>query len=211
MSNCEEMPAKGEKAGDGLLDQLLRKVVELASWDCEVCGEKFNDRRVLHTRYHHLESGTCNVCYKPFPSRAKLVKHVQRKHTEPAIICTVCGKQFNDDSNFRRHVKKVCSVQKVKKPRKKEYFALQCDKCDKTYKHSRTLMVHQLEKHRSGQESAVAVASILAELLLNVKQQVEDGRGAQEERRALHGYEDLGAKCGYDTSDGADGGPKRWN
>ena len=113
--------------------------------------------------------------------------------SDPAIICTVCGKQFNNNSNFRRHVKKVCSVEKVKKPRKKKYFALQCDKCDKTYKHSRTLPAHQQQKHGSGQESAVAVASIIAELLLNVKQQ-----GTAE------------VAGGYDNGGGADLAPMRW-
>ena len=74
-SATREKPAEGEEVVAGLLDQLLGKVVQLASWDCKDCGEKFRERRdlYLHTRYHHLEPGTCNVCNKPFPSRAKLL------------------------------------------------------------------------------------------------------------------------------------------
>jgi uncharacterized protein with PIN domain len=212
----EEQPVGGQVVVAGLLEQLMGKVVELAGWDCVDCGKKFKDRRCLyqHTRYLHLEPGTCNVCNEPFSSRAKLLKHVERKHTEQsdlAIICTICGKQFNDNSNFRRHVKKVCGVKKVKKPRKKKFFALECDLCDKTYKHSRTLTAHQLEKHGSSQESAVTVASIIAELLLNVKQQgtaaAEESRGPQAEGRAKPGCKDPGSGGGG----GADSTTKRWS
>jgi hypothetical protein len=135
-------------------------VVELASWDCEECGKKFREWRYLylHTRYHHLEPGTCDACNKSFPSRVQLLKHMQRNHKEQpdrAFICTGCGHSFKERSNFRRHVKKVCGVKKVKVPRKKG-FAVQCDQCNKNYKHQRTLTDHQLKNHCNGQESAMA-------------------------------------------------------
>ena len=205
LHGCQDLSARGGYSrGDGgggggevvesLLDQLLGEVAELASWECKDCGKKFREQRHLyeHSRYLHLEPGTCNFCNKLFPSRVQLRRHMKRKHMEQpdrTFLCTSCGHSFNDGSNLRRHMAKVCGVEKVKVPRKKKDFTLQCDQCDKKYKSQRSLTNHQRKKHGRGQESTMAVASILAELVLGVQQQgtaevpdneEEDCRRAQE-------------------------------
>ena len=181
--------AEGEQVVGGVLHKLVEEAVEQATeaaievpvtrWGCEVCGKEFWERRqlYLHTRHHHVDPGDCDICNKPFPSNVKLMRHMQTKHMEQpdrAFICTGCGHIFKDGSNFRRHVANVCGIEKVKKPKKKKDFSLQCDLCDNKYKHHRTLTEHQRKKHGCGQESAMAVASIIAELLLGVQQQVTD-------------------------------------
>ena len=101
----EQRLACAEQVEAGLLAQLLEAVPVTAAeareepvtnWGCEECGKQFHERRHLyfHTRLLHSEPGTCNICNKAFPSKVKVMQHMQRAHMEQpdrAFICSACG------------------------------------------------------------------------------------------------------------------------
>ena len=136
----------------------------LSEFKCEVCGKAFKHLGSLkrHTRDHdNVKSITCNMCDIKFKRKDNLYAHKRMVHNahkinfdalrdeaERSLACKMCGVSFEDWKKLEAHiVRKVCkSNMEISEDGKEKY---QCDLCDRSYKHKKSLFAHLEWKHTS--------------------------------------------------------------
>ncbi|KAK7493835.1 hypothetical protein BaRGS_00014976 [Batillaria attramentaria] len=130
--------------------------------ECEVCGERFFNTKMLkrhRARIHNKLHGMCHICGKHFKYANTLRDHI-RSHTGiKRFVCELCGKSFMRLSNLCDHRRDHCYVKQMKAldqpvtgeqsqwtshPKLK---ALQCRECKKTLENFKAWKAHK-EEHR---------------------------------------------------------------
>ncbi|KAL0966784.1 hypothetical protein UPYG_G00300080 [Umbra pygmaea] len=75
-------------------------------WNCDICHKSFTRRphleehMILHTQNRPFK---CAFCDDYFKSRFARLKHQEKYHLGP-FPCDICGRQFNDTGNRKRHI-----------------------------------------------------------------------------------------------------------
>uniref|UniRef100_A0A8K9UUB1 Zinc finger and BTB domain-containing protein 41 n=1 Tax=Oncorhynchus mykiss TaxID=8022 RepID=A0A8K9UUB1_ONCMY len=75
-------------------------------WKCDICHKSFTRRphleehMILHTQDRPFK---CAFCDDYFKSRFARLKHQEKYHLGP-FPCDICGRQFNDTGNRKRHI-----------------------------------------------------------------------------------------------------------
>ncbi|XP_007893868.2 zinc finger and BTB domain-containing protein 41 isoform X1 [Callorhinchus milii] len=76
------------------------------AWRCDVCNKSFTRRPHLeeHMILHSQDKPfKCTYCEEHFKSRFARLKHQEKFHLGP-FPCDICGRQFNDTGNLKRHI-----------------------------------------------------------------------------------------------------------
>ncbi|XP_064416039.1 zinc finger and BTB domain-containing protein 41 [Latimeria chalumnae] len=90
---------------DNLQEFLSMKKAKKEGWKCDVCNKSFTRRphleehMILHTQDKPFK---CTYCEEHFRSRFARLKHQEKFHLGP-FPCDICGRQFNDTGNLKRH------------------------------------------------------------------------------------------------------------
>lgn len=73
---------------------------------CDHCDQKFNKKRDLesHIRTHHKSAYACPKCLLRFPTYAALQKHKSNAHVS---ACNVCFEPFSSDGKRLKHMKRA--------------------------------------------------------------------------------------------------------
>ncbi|XP_063282158.1 zinc finger and BTB domain-containing protein 41 [Pelobates fuscus] len=85
---------------------LAIKRLKSEGWKCDICNKSFTRRphlkehMILHTQDKPFK---CTYCDEKFKSRFKRLKHHEKFHLGP-FPCDICGRQFNDSGNLKRHI-----------------------------------------------------------------------------------------------------------
>ncbi|KAM8930635.1 zinc finger and BTB domain-containing protein 41 [Pelodytes ibericus] len=85
---------------------LAIKRIKSEGWKCDICNKSFTRRphleehMILHTQDKPFK---CTYCEEKFKSRFKRLKHQEKFHLGP-FPCDICGRQFNDSGNLKRHI-----------------------------------------------------------------------------------------------------------
>ncbi|KAF4089506.1 hypothetical protein AMELA_G00067220 [Ameiurus melas] len=75
-------------------------------WKCDICHKSFTRRphleehMILHSQHRPFK---CAYCDEYFKSRFARLKHQEKYHLGP-FPCDICGRQFNDTGNRKRHI-----------------------------------------------------------------------------------------------------------
>lgn len=91
---------------DGVEEFIVRKKRRSEGWTCEICNKSFtrrphlNEHMILHSQDKPFK---CNYCEEYFRSRFARLKHQEKLHLGP-FPCDICGRQFNDTGNLKRHL-----------------------------------------------------------------------------------------------------------
>ena len=120
------------------------------NWQCIVCQKCFTTRRNLyfHDRKEHKDPTVCIICDEKFSSKVKFDTHMKKSHgpkPTPKYLCSECGKNFTRNDKYMQHLKN-CGVTRQKCQNKKSQTRHKCTKCEKVYKHKRSLNAH-IKKH----------------------------------------------------------------
>ncbi|XP_066094606.1 zinc finger and BTB domain-containing protein 41 isoform X2 [Saccopteryx bilineata] len=82
------------------------KKTKSESWKCDICKKSFTRRPHLeeHMILHSQDKPfKCTYCEEHFKSRFARLKHQEKFHLGP-FPCDICGRQFNDTGNLKRHI-----------------------------------------------------------------------------------------------------------
>ncbi|TRY53960.1 hypothetical protein DNTS_029803 [Danionella cerebrum] len=91
---------------DNLQEFFPQKKKKSEGWKCEVCLKSFSRRShleehmILHSQDKPFKCAYCDECFK---SRFARLKHQEKFHLGP-FPCDICGRQFADTGNLKRHV-----------------------------------------------------------------------------------------------------------
>ena len=147
-----------------LIDDLYKR-------KCEQCDKTFKSTAKVteHIKLvHDINESKCIKCGKSFQNSFKLRRHIRTTHNQEfAKTCKECGKRFNNAFLFKNHVDqdhlgifkhkcKACGavlrsfvgLQRHMRMIHEESRMVQCEDCEFTSSHLRTLNLHRLRNHQ---------------------------------------------------------------
>lgn len=171
------------------------------TYDCDVCGKKFRQRRSLNDHKVRHEPDyvppvlACNICNKKFATSSGLRGHVEITHKKNVFICSICGKSLCSKMSLENHMnlhqeKKpfVCDVcgkrfrtmyllktHTVVHTKKKSF---KCDSCEKSFTQRSPLTIHirRVHKNETPHECAVCQRRFVVKAQLNTHMKLHTGK-----------------------------------
>ncbi|KAM9790782.1 LOW QUALITY PROTEIN: zinc finger and BTB domain-containing protein 41 [Syngnathus typhle] len=144
------------------------KKTKTEGWKCPICLKSFTRRThlqehmILHTQDRPFK---CAFCDEFFRSRFARLKHQEKYHLGP-FPCEICGRNFNDTGNRRRHIECthggkrkwtcfVCGKSVRERTTLREHMRIHsgekphiCGVCGQTFRHKSSYRLH-LRMHRN--------------------------------------------------------------
>ncbi|KAM6919016.1 zinc finger and BTB domain-containing protein 41 [Xenentodon cancila] len=136
-------------------------------WKCAICSKMFSRRphlqehMILHTQDRPFK---CSFCDEYFRSRFARLKHQEKHHLGP-FPCEICGRQFNDTGNKKRHIECthggkrkwtcfVCGKSVRERTTLREHLRIHsgekphlCSICGQSFRHSSSYRLHLRVHH----------------------------------------------------------------
>lgn len=136
-------------------------------WKCDICNKSFTRRphleehRILHTQDKPFK---CTYCEEHFKSRFARLKHQEKFHLGP-FPCNICGRQFNDTGNLKRHIECthggkrkwtcfICGKSVRERTTLKEHLRIHsgekphlCSICGQSFRHGSSYRLHLRVHH----------------------------------------------------------------
>uniref|UniRef100_A0A3Q2QUL3 Zinc finger and BTB domain-containing protein 41 n=1 Tax=Fundulus heteroclitus TaxID=8078 RepID=A0A3Q2QUL3_FUNHE len=137
------------------------------AWKCAICSKTFSRRphlqehMILHTQDRPFK---CSFCDEYFKSRFARLKHQEKYHLGP-FPCEICGRQFNDTGNKKRHIECthggkrkwtcfVCGKSVRERTTLREHLRIHsgekphlCSICGQSFRHSSSYRLHLRVHH----------------------------------------------------------------
>ena len=75
--------------------------------ECDICGTYVNKRYIKTHLLIHSDKKlySCSVCGLRVINKSSLKNLMQTLTKEHMIVCEICNKTFNQNSNYKRHLK----------------------------------------------------------------------------------------------------------
>ncbi|XP_077414924.1 zinc finger and BTB domain-containing protein 41 [Vanacampus margaritifer] len=145
-----------------------KKKMKSEGWKCPICLKSFTRRThlqehmILHTQDRPFK---CAFCDEFFRSRFARLKHQEKYHLGP-FPCEICGRNFNDTGNRRRHIECthggkrkwtcfVCGKSVRERTTLREHMRIHsgekphmCGLCGQSFRHKSSYRLH-LRRHRN--------------------------------------------------------------
>ncbi|MBN3307146.1 ZBT41 protein, partial [Amia calva] len=136
-------------------------------WKCDICNKSFTRRphleehMILHTQDRPFKCGYCDDYFK---SRFARLKHQEKFHLGP-FPCDICGRQFNDTGNRKRHIECthggkrkwtcfICGKSVRERTTLKEHLRIHsgekphlCSICGQSFRHGSSYRLHLRVHH----------------------------------------------------------------
>ncbi|XP_044288302.1 zinc finger and BTB domain-containing protein 41 [Varanus komodoensis] len=136
-------------------------------WKCDICNKSFTRRphleehMILHTQDKPFK---CTYCEEYFKSRFARLKHQEKFHLGP-FPCDICGRQFNDTGNLKRHIECthggkrkwtcfICGKSVRERTTLKEHLRIHsgekphlCSICGQSFRHGSSYRLHLRVHH----------------------------------------------------------------
>ena len=90
-----------------------------------------------------IEKEVCKICKMQFNSANDLTVHYNDVHEGPTNFqCQTCGKNFTNNRNLMKHIKRIHDPLKEEKIKVKK--DIRCDICNKSFSENRDLNRHKM-------------------------------------------------------------------
>ncbi|XP_028919882.1 zinc finger and BTB domain-containing protein 41 [Ornithorhynchus anatinus] len=143
------------------------KKTKSEGWRCDICKKSFTRRphleehMILHTQNKPFK---CTYCEEHFRSRFARLKHQEKFHLGP-FPCDICGRQFNDTGNLKRHIECthggkrkwtcfICGKSVRERTTLKEHLRIHsgekphlCSICGQSFRHGSSYRLHLRVHH----------------------------------------------------------------
>ena len=127
---------------------------------------------------------TCEQCNLTFKQKRNLVRH-EKSHDDKKFTCSVCNVTFHRAEHLKRHVDKFHSD--PKKPNHK------CEKCQKVFKHKRSLVQH--EQTHDEEKFACSVCNITYTRKSNLNKHMQQKHTDSNKRSKIEEEDEVAEKC----------------
>ncbi|XP_008118195.2 zinc finger and BTB domain-containing protein 41 [Anolis carolinensis] len=152
---------------DNIQEFLSIKKKKSDGWKCDICNKSFTRRlhldehMILHTQDKPFK---CTYCEEHFKSRFARLKHQEKFHLGP-FPCDICGRQFNDTGNLKRHIEcthggkrkwvcYICGKSVRERTTLKEHLRIHsgekphlCSICGQSFRHGSSYRLHLRVHH----------------------------------------------------------------
>uniref|UniRef100_H2Z1L6 C2H2-type domain-containing protein n=1 Tax=Ciona savignyi TaxID=51511 RepID=H2Z1L6_CIOSA len=92
---------------EGMKDHMLGHK-GIKNHTCEICAKSFVSRKTLsaHQKLHRFTKPLCTICKREFTQESSLMRHIKNVHQhEKQYICQICGKCFGQDGGLKSHMR----------------------------------------------------------------------------------------------------------
>ncbi|KAG7457210.1 hypothetical protein MATL_G00244150 [Megalops atlanticus] len=152
---------------DNIQEFLSIKKRKSEGWKCDICHKSFTRRphleehMILHSQDRPFK---CAYCDDYFKSRFARLKHHEKYHLGP-FPCDICGRQFNDTGNRKRHIECthggkrkwtcfICGKSVRERTTLKEHLRIHsgekphlCSICGQSFRHGSSYRLHLRVHH----------------------------------------------------------------
>ncbi|XP_064194594.1 zinc finger and BTB domain-containing protein 41 [Anguilla rostrata] len=152
---------------DHIQEFLSIKKRKSEGWKCDICHKSFTRRphleehMILHSQARPFK---CAYCDDYFKSRFARLKHHEKYHLGP-FPCDICGRQFNDTGNRKRHIECthggkrkwtcfICGKSVRERTTLKEHLRIHsgekphlCSICGQSFRHGSSYRLHLRVHH----------------------------------------------------------------
>nr|XP_020640331.1 zinc finger and BTB domain-containing protein 41 [Pogona vitticeps]XP_020640332.1 zinc finger and BTB domain-containing protein 41 [Pogona vitticeps]XP_020640333.1 zinc finger and BTB domain-containing protein 41 [Pogona vitticeps]XP_020640334.1 zinc finger and BTB domain-containing protein 41 [Pogona vitticeps] len=152
---------------ENIQEYLSIKKKKSEGWKCDICNKSFTRRphleehMILHTQDKPFK---CIYCEEHFKSRFARLKHQEKFHLGP-FPCDICGRQFNDTGNLKRHIECthggkrkwtcfICGKSVRERTTLKEHLRIHsgekphlCSICGQSFRHGSSYRLHLRVHH----------------------------------------------------------------
>ncbi|KAM4642734.1 zinc finger and BTB domain-containing protein 41 [Discoglossus pictus] len=146
---------------------ITAKKIKGEGWKCDICNKSFTRRPHLqeHMILHSQDKPfKCTYCEEHFKSRFPRLKHQEKYHLGP-FPCDICGRQFNDTGNLKRHIEYthggkrkwtcfICGKSVRERTTLKEHLRIHsgekphlCSICGQNFRHGSSYRLHLRVHH----------------------------------------------------------------
>ncbi|KXJ74108.1 hypothetical protein RP20_CCG014346 [Aedes albopictus] len=141
---------------------------QATNYECEVCGEKFDKRKLLnHHRESHLQK-ECSLCDAQFDHPAKLLSHMKNLHPKQLFACNQCARKFLAQDALDRHLQQHAVIGSSEDSYQlltlKCLSVFVCDQCEKQYTSEAHRSVHMVSHDPASRPKIVFKKRSKAEL-----------------------------------------------
>ncbi|XP_063695464.1 gastrula zinc finger protein XlCGF28.1-like isoform X2 [Culicoides brevitarsis] len=133
---CSELDCQRKFQSKIALDCHLREHEGKHPFECHICNLQLN--RLDALKNHLLSHGTerafkCSICEAAFTNEANRYQHMMSTHKlGRKYICAYCAFICHNATQFNEHVQRLHGSE-----------VFQCDQCEKSFKHPRSLAEHK--------------------------------------------------------------------
>ena len=132
---------------ESLVDNDQKNKIESGVF-CNLCGQKFKNKKILkkHVKTKHLKlPNVCSKCSKVYPTEKTLHKHYVSVHVSHE--CPFCKHIFKSANVLRSHLSQ-CKVKKeISDADNHDKTEFKCSECKKGFKTDQALQVHVSKFH----------------------------------------------------------------
>ncbi|XP_032626784.1 zinc finger and BTB domain-containing protein 41 [Chelonoidis abingdonii] len=152
---------------ENIQEFLSIKKTKSEGWKCDICKKSFarrphlEEHMILHTQDKPFK---CTYCEEHFKSRFARLKHQEKFHLGP-FPCDICGRQFNDTRNLKRHIECthggkrkwvcfICGKSVRERTTLKEHLRIHsgekphlCSICGQSFRHGSSYRLHLRVHH----------------------------------------------------------------
>ncbi|XP_006038242.1 zinc finger and BTB domain-containing protein 41 [Alligator sinensis] len=152
---------------ENIQEFLSIKKTKSEGWKCDICKKSFARR--LHLEEHMIlhsqdKPFKCTYCEEHFKSRFARLKHQEKFHLGP-FPCDICGREFNDTGNLKRHIECthggkrkwtcfICGKSVRERTTLKEHLRIHsgekphlCSICGQSFRHGSSYRLHLRVHH----------------------------------------------------------------
>ncbi|XP_030063673.1 zinc finger and BTB domain-containing protein 41 [Microcaecilia unicolor] len=152
---------------ESIQEFLSIRMIKIEEWECDICSKSFTRRPHLqeHMILHSQDKPfKCTYCEEHFKSRFARLKHQEKFHLGP-FPCDICGRQFNDTGNLKRHIECthggkrkwtcfICGKSVRERTTLKEHLRIHsgekphlCSICGQSFRHGSSYRLHLRVHH----------------------------------------------------------------
>lgn len=114
-------------------------------YECGKCRRTFaTEKKYAAHLASHEQYRECTICNRTY-AKAAYYNHMARHTSGKTLLCTMCDRQFGTSSNFKRHMRRIHSIDDTAAMAQAD--GVKCEVCSEEFKNKILLSRHMIDYH----------------------------------------------------------------